>query len=318
MLLDAPVARTSGYATIRKNVGSMENKGIELTLNTVNISTRNFTWNTSFNISMNRNKILSLATPADIFGVGGPGFTNQTNIIRVGEQAGSFWGLVRLGTWQESERAEAASYTSYRNGLTMLPGDIKYLDVNGDKAITDADRMIIGHGSPKGWGGFLNNFKYKSFDMIVELAYWYGNDVLDQTLHSSEDRQALANSYTTGLNAWTPQNQNTPIAEIRDTRAGYVTNVDTRWIQDGSFIRGKNLLIGYTFPLSAINKFTLNRLRVYVSTQNFFLSTKYRNGDPEVTLNTFGSEANRVFAQGQNFHDYPRPTTYTFGLQVGF
>ncbi len=318
MLLDAPVARTSGYATIRKNVGSMENKGIELTLNTVNISTRNFTWNTSFNISMNRNKILSLATPADIFGVGGPGFTNQTNIIRVGEQAGSFWGLVRLGTWQESERAEAASYTSYRNGLTMLPGDIKYLDVNGDKAITDADRMIIGHGSPKGWGGFLNNFKYKSFDMIVELAYWYGNDVLDQTLHSSEDRQALANSYTTVLNAWTPQNQNTPIAEIRDTRAGYVTNVDTRWIQDGSFIRGKNLLIGYTFPLSAINKFTLNRLRVYVSTQNFFLSTKYRNGDPEVTLNTFGSEANRVFAQGQNFHDYPRPTTYTFGLQVGF
>jgi TonB-linked SusC/RagA family outer membrane protein len=317
MLLDAPVARTSGYATIRKNVGSMENKGIELTLNTVNISTKDFTWNTSFNISMNRNKILSLATPADIFGVGGPGFTNQTNIIRVGEQAGSFWGLVRLGTWQESERAEAAAFTSYRNGLTMLPGDIKYLDVNGDKAITDADRMIIGHGSPNGWGGFLNTFKYKRLDLILELAYSYGNDVLDQTHHSSEDRQALANSYTTVLGAWTPTHQNTPIAEVRDTRAGYVTNVDTRWIQDGSFIRGKNLLLGYNFPVSAISRYKLNRLRLYVSIQNFFLSTKYTSGDPEVTLNTFGSEANRVFAQGQNFHDYPRPTTYNFGIQAG-
>ena len=317
MLLDAPVARTSGYATIRKNIGSMENKGIELTLSTVNISTKDFIWNTSFNISMNRNRVLSLATPADIFGVGGPGFTNQTNIIRVGEPVGSFWGLVRLGTWSEDERADAARFTSYRNGLPMLPGDIKYLDVNGDYAITDADRMIIGNGSPKGWGGFQNNFRYKKWDLILELQYSYGNDVLDQTFHSSEDRQALANSYTSVLNAWTPQNQNTPIAEIRDTRAGYVTNVDSRWVQDGSFIRGKNLLLGYTFFPSTINKMRLNKLRFTFSVQNFFLSTKYTSGDPEVTLNTFGSEANRVFAQGQNFHDYPRPTIYMFGLQVG-
>ena len=216
MLLDAPVARTSGYATIRKNIGSMENKGIELTLNTINIKTANVTWNTTFNISMNRNKVLSLATPADIFGVGGPGFTNQTNIIRIGEPVGSFWGLVRLGTWSEAESQKAATITSYRNGLKLLPGDIKYLDVNGDNAITDADRKIIGNGSPKGWGGFLNSFRYKSFDLIVEMQYSYGNDVLDQTFHASEDRQALANSYTTVLDAWTPQNQNTMITKRKE------------------------------------------------------------------------------------------------------
>lgn len=129
MLLDAPVPRTSGYATIRKNVGSMENKGIELALNTINVDGENFSWNTTFNISFNRNKVLSLATPSDIFDVGGPDFTNQTNIIRIGEPVGSFWCLVRLGTWSEAERTEAAKFRSHRNGITILPGDIKYQDV---------------------------------------------------------------------------------------------------------------------------------------------------------------------------------------------
>lgn len=318
MLLDAPVPRTSGYATIRKNVGSMENKGFEFTLNTANVVGPHFSWTTSFNISFNKNKVLSLATPADIFGVGGPGFTNQTNIIRVGEPVGAFWGLKRLGTWSEAERAEAAKYTSYRNGLTLLPGDIKYLDVNGDYIINDADRMIIGNGYPTAYGGFSNSLKLRSWELILELQYSFGNDILDQTLHSSEDRQALANSYRTVLNAWTPENQNTPIAEIRDTRAGYVTNVDTRWIADGSFVRGRNLLLAYNLPIRKIGSLALSSFRINVSAQNFFLITKYKNGDPEVTLNTFGNESNRVFAQGQNFHAYPKPTIYMAGLQIGF
>jgi len=317
MLLDSPVPRTSGYATIRRNVGSMQNKGFEFTLNSVNFDNENFSWNTSFNLSLNRNKVLSLATPADIFGVGGPNFTNPTNIIRIGEPVGSFWGLVRLGTWSEAERAEAAEFVSYRNGLTILPGDIKYLDVNGDKAINDADRMIIGNGNPDFWGAFSNNFRYKSFDLTVELQYSYGNDILDMTAHASEDRQALANSYKSVLNAWTPDNQNTMIAEIRDTRAGYVTNVDSHWVKDGSFIRGRNLLLGYTFPNTVTERIKLNRLRVYTSVQNFFLITGDDIvGDPE-TAPIYGGDGNNVFSQGMNWHSYPRPTTYMFGLQIG-
>jgi TonB-linked SusC/RagA family outer membrane protein len=318
MLLDAPVPQTSGYATIRKNVGSMENKGIEFGLTTVNISAKNFTWTTNFNISMNRNKVLSLATPSDIFGVGGPNFTNQTNIIRIGEPVGSFWGLKRLGTWSTAEAAEAAKFRSYRNGITILPGDIKYLDVNGDYAITDADRMIIGNGSPKGWGALTNSFRYKNVDFTADLQYSYGNDVLDMTLHPSEDRQALANSYKTVLNAWTPTHQNTPIAEIRDTRAGYVTNVDSHWIKDGSFIRGRNFLVGFTFPESTINKLRLNKLRIYASAQNLFLLTgKDVNGDPE-TVGIRGGDADNAFSQGQNWHGYPKSRTFMVGIQVGF
>nr|WP_162340553.1 TonB-dependent receptor [Cyclobacterium salsum] len=316
MLLDSPVPRTSGYATIRRNVGSMENKGVELTLNAVIVEKADFTWNSSFNFSANRNKVLSLATPADIFGVGGPNFTNQTNIIRVGEPVGSFWGLVRLGTWNESERSEAAEYVSYRNGLTILPGDIKYLDVNGDKAINDSDRMIIGNGNPEFWGALTNNFRFRNWDLAIDLQYMYGNDLLDMNLHPSEDRQALANSYRTVLDAWTPDNQNSMVAEIRDTRAGYVTNVDSRWVKDASFLRGRNLLLGYTFPVEVANRLRLSRLRVYTSTQNFFLITGDEIiGDPEVAP-IRGGDGNNVFSQGMNWHSYPKPTTYLLGIQV--
>lgn len=318
MLLDAPVPQTSGYSTIRRNVGSMQNKGFEFAVNTVNINTAKLRWNTSFNISFNQNKVLSLATPSDIFNVGGPNFTNPTNIIRIGEPVGSFWGLTRLGVWSEAERDQAAKFTSYRNGLTVLPGDIKYLDVNGDNAITDADRSIIGNGSPKFWGALTNTWKYGNFDLTLELQYSYGNDVMMMNLHASEDRQALANSYKSVLNAWTPQNQNTMIAEIRDTRAGYVTNVDSWWIKDGSFLRGRNLLLGYTFPGSVTDKLKLSRLRIYASAQNFFLAvTDKIIGDPEVTPTNQG-DGNSAFSQGMMWHNYPKPTTYMMGLQLAF
>lgn len=317
MLLDAPVPRTSGYAVIRKNIGSMENKGVELGLNTTNIENQNFSWNTSFNISFNRSKVLSLATPSDIFGVGGPGITNQTSVIRIGEPAGAFWGLTRLGTWSEAERDQAAKFTSYRNNLTMLPGDIKYKDFNGDGAITDADRTIIGNGSPKGWGTLANTIRYRNFDLTLDLQFSYGNDVMDMNLHASEDRVSIANSYRTVLNAWTPQNQNTPIAEIRETRAGYVTNVDTHWIFDGSFLRGRNLLLGYNFNSDVLSKIKLSKLRLYVSAQNFFLLSPYKLGDPEATP-IRGGDGDNVFSQGMIWHGYPKPTVFQGGLQIAF
>ena len=317
MLLDAPVPQSSGYAIIRKNVGSMENKGVEFSLTSVNIQTNNVTWNTTFNISFNRNKVLSLATPSDIFNVGGPNFTNPTNIIRVGEPVGSFWGLVRLGTWGTAEADEAAKFVSYRNGLTILPGDIKYLDVNGDYAITDADRMIIGNGSPKAWGALTNSVTFKNLDLTLELQYSYGNDIMDMNLHPSEDRQALANSYTSVLNAWTPENQNTMIAQIRDTRAGYVTNVDSHWIKDGSFIRGRNLLLGYTFSPGVLEKIKMNKLRVFTSVQNFFLIVEDElYGDPEITPTNQGT-GNSAFSQGMMWHEYPKSTIWMVGLNIG-
>jgi hypothetical protein len=295
----------------------MENKGFEFALTTRNIVTPDMSWTTTFNIATNKNKVLSLATPSDIFGVGGPGITNETSIIRVGEPVGAFWGLTRLGVWGTDEAAEAASFVSYRNGLTLLPGDIKYKDFNGDKIINDEDRSIIGNGYPTASGTLTNSLTYKGLDLTLELQYSWGNDVMNMNLHSSEDRQALANSYRTVLNAWTPDNQNTMIAQVRDTRAGYVTNVDTHWVQDGSFVRGKNLMLGYSFARPLLDKLYLNKLRLYASTQNFFLLVdKELMGDPEVTP-IRGGEGNNVFSQGMKWHEYPKSTTIVLGLQIG-
>ena len=312
MLLESPLPRSTGYPSLMKNIGSMENKGIELTLHTVNIKTQDFTWSTTFNISMNRNKVLSLATPAPIFS-GNPNFLSNTGIIQVGQPVGSFWGLVREGVWTTAEAAEAKKYYSYRGGKPILPGDLKYRDVNGDSAINDLDRMIIGNGNPKGWGSFNNSFSYKNFDLLIEIGYMYGNDVLNQTKHSGEDRTGIANSFSSVLDYYQAgkNNNNTMIATTRDTRAGYVTNVDTRWVEDGGFIRGKNLLVGYNFSANTLSKLKISKLRVTASVQNFFLKTKFSGNDPEVT--TYSN----AFAQGQTFFDYPKPTTYMLGISLG-
>ena len=296
MLLSAPVPSSSGYTTVSKNIGSMENRGIEFGLNTLNINSTNFSWNTIFNISVNKNKVIALTGGADIFS--GPG------VIREGEPVGSFFGYVHLGTWSMGEEKEAAKYLK-------KPGDIKYKDVNNDGIINQADRVIIGKGIPDGYGTLLNTFRYKNFDLTVDLQFMYGNDILFRSKHSAEDRVGIANSFKTVLNGWTPENQNTPLAQLRPVSAGYNTNEDTYRVQDGSFIRGRNLLLAYNFSPEITERLHLSRLRIYASTQNFFLKTKYTGYDPE------SSTSGGAFDQGVVLYDYPKPRVFMVGLNVG-
>jgi TonB-linked SusC/RagA family outer membrane protein len=297
MLLSAPVPSSSGYTTVTRNVGSMENQGIEFALNTVNIASDDFTWSTNFNISVNKNKVKSLTGGADIF--------SGSTVIREGEPVGSFFGYVHLGTWNTDEADEAAKYL-------RLPGDIKYKDVNNDGQINDRDRVIIGKGIPDGFGSLINTFNYKNFDLTFDLQFMYGNDVLFRSMHSAEDRQGIANSFATVLNAWTPENQNTSIAQWRPIPAGYDTFNDSHRVKDADFIRGRNLLLGYNFSPGVTERLHLNRLRVYASMQNFFLLTQYEGYDPEVS--TSGSP----FDQGVALYDYPKPRVFMVGLNVGF
>ncbi len=297
MLLDAPLPYSSGYGSIFTNIGSMENKGIEVGLNTTNVQSDDFSWNTTFNISVNKNRVLALSGGSDIF----PG---ASGIIRVGEPVGSFFGRVHLGTWSTDEAAEAERYN-------MRPGDVKYLDLNNDGIINDNDRAIIGKGIPDGYGTFLNTFQYKAWSLTVDLQFMYGNDVLDRSIHSAEDRQGIANSYKTVLNAWTETNQNTPIAQIRPINAYYTTNDDSHKVTDASFIRGRNLLLAYAFPAELASKLKLQRVRLYGSVQNFFVATKYSGFDPEV------SNAGSAFGQGYGLYDYPRPRVFMLGVNIG-
>lgn len=302
MLLNAPVPTSSGYSSIYKNIGSLSNKGFEFSITSDNIKTHDFDWSTTFNIAINKSKVLALGDANDdIFP--DPYFLSNTNIIRVGEAVGSFYGLQRDGIWGTAEAAQAAKYGA-------KPGDVKHRDVNGDGQINDADRVILGKGTPTGYGTFSNTFKYKQFDLTVDLQYSYGNDVLNLSRHSGEDRTGQANSYATVLNGWTPENQNTQIAENRPSLAGYTTTVDSHMVEDGSFIRGRNLLLGYNFPGTVTKRLKLNSLRVYASVQNFFLITKYSGYDPEVS--TYSNN----FAQGITFFDYPKPRVFLLGVNV--
>lgn len=295
MLLSAPVPSSSGYTTVSKNVGSMENKGVEIGLNTVNIEKSDFSWNTSFNLSYNKNKVTELAGGADIF--------LGSTIVRTGEPVGSFFGFVHQGTWSTSEESTAAQFNK-------RPGDIKYQDVNNDGRINDADRVIIGKGIPDYFGTFYNSFTYKNFNLIVDIQYSVGNDVLFRSKHSAEDRTGIANSFKTVLNAWTPDNQETNIAQIRPLTAGYNTNNDTDRVQDGSFVRGRNLMLAYNFAPEMLEKIKVARLRTFVSVQNFFLSTKFQGYDPEV------STSGAAFDQGVDLYAYPKPRVFMLGLNV--
>ncbi|WPU92210.1 TonB-dependent receptor [Mucilaginibacter sabulilitoris] len=292
LLLYAPVPLSSGFDNVLTNIGSVRNRGFELALNTNNIVGA-FNWSTTLNFSANRNKILALGLHnEDIFP--GPSFLDQTNILRVGQPVGTFYGLTRLGTWGTDEAAQAAL-------VGAKPGDIKDSDT----------KSILGHAYPNFVSEFINRFSYKNFELVVDIQVSQGNNVLNLGYATSEDRQTLANGYTTVLNAWTPANQNTSIAQVRLNGDGPSLRQDSHYVQDGSFIRGKNISLSYTVPKSLCNALHLKNLRLFTGVQNAFLITKYKTGyDPEV------STYPQPFAYGIEFYAQPKARTFNFGLNA--
>lgn len=304
LLLYAPVPVSSGYDNVLKNIGSVRNREFELSLNTYNL-TGEVKWSTNLNFSINRNKILTLGTHnEDIFP--GPGFLDQTNILRVGQAVGTYFGLVRQGTWGMSESAPAAKYGA-------KPGDLKEKDLNGDGIIDGRDRTIIGHAYPKFTGELINKFSYKNFDLLLDIQVSQGNNILNLAYATSEDRQTVANNYRTVLNAWTPVNQQTSIAQVRLNSDGPSLRQDSHYIQDGSFIRGRNISLAYSFPKKIADQLHIINLRLFAGIQNAFLITKYKTGyDPEV------STYSQAFAYGIEFYAQPKARIFNFGCNVTF
>lgn len=305
LLLNNPLPSVSGYDTITENIGETRNYGFELSLQTQNIDGEAFRWSSSANFSANRNEVLALGdNDADIFP--GPYFLGTTNILRVGESVGSFWGYVREGTWGTDEAQEAARYG--RN-----PGDKKLRDLNGDGTINSSDQTIIGNAYPDFTAFLSNTFEYQNWSLGISIEASYGNDVLNLTHHVLEDRVGIANNFESVLDAWTPENQDTPISSNRiATEDRYLTQVDTRYVEDGSFIRGQNLRLSYTLGQEFTSRLGFQQARISANMQNLFLITGYRGYDPEVS--TYGS----TFAQGIEFFGYPKPRTFSLGIDLQF
>ena len=308
MLLEVPLPTSTTTGSVRQNYGEIENKGFEVVLNTHNIKTRDFNWYTDIAWSANKNKILKLGpTGQDIlrnYWVGG-----ANTVLREGESLATFWGLNRLGTYSTEEASLAARYG-------FVPGDVKYEDVNNDGAINASDGFLLGSAFPK-WDMDLNNrIEYKNFDLSLDIRVSYGAKMQNRTNHSGEDRQTMGNSKATVLDAWRPDHQHADIGQVRPGMGGayYQTYPDTHWIEDASYIRGEGLTLGYSFSRSTVDRLGLDRLRVYLTAKNFFVLTEYSGYDPE------GSDNDNMDAitPHMDFYQYPRPSTFTFGVNVLF
>ncbi|WP_375436865.1 SusC/RagA family TonB-linked outer membrane protein [uncultured Hymenobacter sp.] len=314
LLLSVPLAPSTGAGIldIIQNVGSVENKGLEFALNTTNVQSQNggFSWNTNLNLSFNRNKVLDLGTLVNDQGQSvDRNFINANSITQVGQPLGVFYGHQVQGIFQSADEISAAP-TQPGN---PRPGDIRFVDVNGDGAINNNDRTIIGNPNPKAQGGVTNTFGFKGLDLSVFFQGSFGNDIYNANRQALESLTGPVNQLTTVLNRWTPTNTATDIPRAVFNDPNNNGRFSSRWIEDGSYVRLKNLTLGYTLPTSVISKARISSLRVYVSGQNLITWTDYSGYDPEVSADPFSSTA-----AGRDFGVYPQSRTYTVGLNASF
>lgn len=330
MLLLAPVSSQTGYFNQWLNIGNLENSGFEFTLSTVNINKQNFKWESNFNISFNKNQVTDIGR-ASFINIDIPGgfITNPGRII-VGEPIGIMYGYVFDGVyqidqfnWQNNNDPtipHSSRIYSLKQGEnkfvtgTAAPGSIRYKDISGPNGVPDGkiddvyDRTVIGHSNPKHFGGFNNNFTYKSFDLAIFFEWSYGNDIFNASKLNEQgilDYMNVTSDYF--YNSWTPTNPSNKypgIAQISTAPSSY-------FVEDGSYLRLKNISLGYKLPKEVLDQMGISALRVFATGTNLITWTKYTGLDPEVN-------STNPLMTGFDRFSYPRARTINLGLNVKF
>jgi TonB-linked SusC/RagA family outer membrane protein len=325
LLLAAKLPTSSGFSSATENVGKLRNDGIEFTLNTTNVTTGTFSWTSNFNISFNRNKIISLT-------YGQPSLSNNVTYLsqfnkplylhEIGKPIGMMIGFVWEGNYQYEDfdnpapdvyvlKSTVPDNGSGRN--TIEPGDIKLKDLNGDGTVNTQDMTIIGRGQPIHIGGFNNNFTYKGFSLNLFFQWSYGNNLYNANrllLEGNSNGFHGINQYASYANRWTPENQTNE--NYRTRGQGFIGYFSSKNLEDGSYLRLKTAALAYSLPARLIKKLYLSNLTVDVSAQNLITWTKYSGLDPEVSV------ANNVLQPGYDFSGYPQAKTIVFGLKASF
>ncbi|OHX64529.1 SusC/RagA family TonB-linked outer membrane protein [Flammeovirga pacifica] len=289
-----------------QNVGSVNNSGFEIMLRTNNL-VGEFEWDTEFVFSRNRNQVTSLPDSTEFYG-NSPAHMllgDDTQLLVEGQPVGVFYGYRYLGVYQEGDNFIEGS------GFENEAGGERFADLNGDGELNADDREIIGDPNPDFTWSLNNSFRYKNFDLNLYIQGAHGQDMVSYTHMELETMSGKGNSTTAALNRWTPENRNTDIPRANTARPYRMSD---RFIYDASFIRLKNVALGYTFPKTAIKKIKLRSLRVYASAQNLLTFTDYPGLDPEVGYGS-GSNSNRNL--GADYGSYPNVKGYTFGINIG-
>lgn len=340
LLLNAKLPASSGYQTMVINAGETKNIGIDLTINSVNISNKDFTWNTALTFSHNKNTVEALTGEAVQLYEAKFGFNQSTHRIAVGESLGQFYGYVSDGLYQvEDFNYDTATKTyTLKDGIpyhgnrsAIKPGMWKFKNLTGDDdVINEDDKTVIGNANPIFYGGLNNTFTYKNFDLSVFLTFSYGNEVLNATkLVNSKVGNKNYNSLDVmnSSNRWmTINNQGEIITdpqELAALNAGKTMPayhdaelgdyyVHSWAVEDASFLKLSNVTLGYTFPKTMIAKAGLSNLRLYATGNNLLTWTGYSGYDPEVSTMKSG------LTPGVDFGAYPRSRSFIFGINVAF
>lgn len=323
LLLAQNLACVTGFESQWQNIGKIRNDGVELSLNSVNFNKRNFFWSTTFNLSFIKNKLISLQDGTDYL-LSRTGFNSNFNnydyIASVGSSLGDMYGYVFDGVYQYDDfnvtpgggimlKDGVTDITSHA-GTAVKPGMTKYKDMDGDGVITTADRTKIGNGQPEWYGGLTNTFNLYGFDLSFMLQFSYGNDIYNATrMFCTQSKEERVNSLAEVHDRWTPDNASDKVP----AHDGYVSSeLYSRFIEDGSFLRFKNVTFGYTLPDNLIRTIHLSRLRAYVTLQNLFCLTTYSGYDPEVNMR------DSPLMPGFDWGAYPKSRVCTFGVELQF
>ena len=341
LLLNAKLPTSSGYDSMVINAGETENKGIDLTINSTNIMTKDFTWNTAVTLSHNKNSVKKLTGEDVQLWEASFGYNPNTNIIGVNQPLGQMYGYVTDGLYQVSDfdYDEATKTYTLKDGVPysgkktdVKPGMWKFKNVDGseDNKITENDKTVIGNAYPKFYGGINNTFTYKDFDLSIFLTYSFGNDVFNAT-KLTNTKTALQNKNVLDIanssNRWVvvnkkgelitdPQemadiNKGKTVAAVYDNEIGD-TYIHSWAVEDGSYLKLSNITLGYTFPRKMLSKIGISKLRLYATGSNLLTWTKYTGFDPEVS--TMGSG----LTPGVDFGAYPKSRSFVFGINLAF
>lgn len=310
LLLNSPISLYSGYTTVFRNVGEIEVKGLEFNLATVNLQGP-LQWNSSFNIAFNRSKVLSLNDNQTFFATGilGRRVVGQY-LVQVGDPLGEIYGYQYNGLFRSQEALVNGAQISGSSAI----GSRSYADLSGPSGVPDGkidqnDLTAIGNGNPLFFGGLSNDFKYKSFDLSALFTYSYGNHILNSLKSVLSRPQSYRSGLSTIMDSWTPQNTGGSEAKWGTTNTEYDINSSYQ-VEDGSFIRLKTVIIGYTVPSSLLKKIAVKGLRIYASGTNLWTLTPYSGYDPEV------SYFNSIVTPGADLGAYPRAKVYTLGINL--
>ena len=327
LLLNAEVPASSGYATATLNIGKLRNKGFEITLESTNITTKDFTWSSNFNIAFNNNEIIALNSGQKEM-LSYVRWDNAYNnmpayISRVGESAGKLYGYIYEGTYKyddfnQTTNSNGSISYKLKDGIPRIsdsvqPGDPRYkkLSNDGTNKITDDDRTIIGNGQPKHTGGFTNNFVYKNWDLNIFLQWSYGNDILNanRMVFENPSNRTNTNMFASYNNRWSAAN---PTSDMPRAKALDAKHYSSLYVEDGSFLKLKTISLGYNLGRKALYKLGIQAARVYFSAENIATLSGYSGSDPEVSVR------NSVLTPGFDWSSCPRSFNASFGVNITF